>query len=301
MNVKSKKTLGITMLCELMLFCAYAVIISLTRSIFDQMSALMVSSVLILPVYLLPVFIYLKLSKISLCEILNPSTDKPNDRTRNFKFTVLSFVIAASMTVVAVNLISIATDTVFNFFGAPQAPNEAYNTAELFLIFIRNVLFASVIEELLLRGVVLHATNELSFWKRVLLSALLFALIHCSLRRFFYAFAAGAVITFFVLKTGSVLFGIALHFFQNSVSFGFNILKIHFNESICSLVANITFAVLLVVALSGIVLMIVERRISKSIAPVTRNTSKSESSGREFSTELLVFIIAAAIVTAVNF
>jgi membrane protease YdiL (CAAX protease family) len=262
----------------------------------------LISTVGIFFVFTVPVLFYLNGTKTSLSELLVPSTKASPKRTCKLRNTVLSLIFATAITVSAVNVTSIATDYVFSLFGIASNQITRYTHTELVFIFFRNVLISSVLEELLFRGVVLNAAKELSNTKKVLIGALLFALMHCNLYSFFYAFAAGAAITYFVIKASSVAFGIAIHFLQNLFAFSFTVLRCYATKSVYNTASTVSFYLLLALALIGLCLMIASnvKKIKRN-APANANSAILRSKSDIFTPELVIYILSAAVITAFSF
>lgn len=99
-------------------------------------------------------------------------------------------------------------------------PMELNSVGNLILGLISMALIPAICEELLFRGVVLG--GMLNFAKTnkariiaVILSAVIFALIHQSALQIVYPFAMGLVFGFIYLYTGNLLYNIILHFVSN--------------------------------------------------------------------------------------
>lgn len=286
------------MLCELILYCIYSMVMIFASKHLDSVLTSLLSSVLAVAVFFIPVIIYTRIAEVKLSALIYPNEKSSDDRTRNPSKLIFVFIFALAMTLTAVNVVSLATDAVFSFFSAPPEKSAVLTHAEWITLFIRNVLVAAIFEELLLRGVVLNATRNIRNLKRILISALFFALIHCNLRSFFYAFAAGAVIAYFTLKTNSVIFGIALHFSQNCVTFVFTLLTQLLKKDTYDLVSAICFFVLLAVAIIGLIFTVLYEHKHRFIAPETR---KNDNSRSRVCIELIAFTVAAALITAITF
>ena len=89
-------------------------------------------------------------------------------------------------------------------------------------------LLAPFCEELVFRGAVLHSLLEWSktrigwmgnHWSMILLSALLFAIIHFNPAQMPHAFLIGALLGWMYYRTGSILPGVALHWANNSIAY----------------------------------------------------------------------------------
>ena len=89
-------------------------------------------------------------------------------------------------------------------------------------------LLAPFCEELVFRGAVLHSLLEWSktrigwmgnHWSMILLSALLFAIIHFNPAQMPHAFLVGTLLGWMYYRTGSILPGVALHWTNNSIAY----------------------------------------------------------------------------------
>ena len=74
----------------------------------------------------------------------------------------------------------------------------------------------AITEELLFRGVVLHGLrSRFNDMSAILLSGLMFALMHTNLQQFIYPFILGSIMGWLVLRTGSIVSSIIVHFINN--------------------------------------------------------------------------------------
>lgn len=105
-------------------------------------------------------------------------------------------------------------------FTFPIQVGPVYNNVgELFLWIVVGALLPATFEELTHRGLVLDALgdggNEVV---QVFLGGLMFALMHTNIMQFLYAFVGGCVMAFVVVKTGSILPAMLMHFVNNTYS-----------------------------------------------------------------------------------
>ncbi len=71
-------------------------------------------------------------------------------------------------------------------------------------------------EELLFRGIIGNGlTDSVKGWKAVLLSGIMFSLFHTNPAQTLHQFVLGALLTLFVMRSGSLWLGIIGHFFNN--------------------------------------------------------------------------------------
>ena len=89
---------------------------------------------------------------------------------------------------------------------------------ELFVYLLRLTLIAGVVEETCFRGVILQPLRKYGNWFAILMSAIIFGLIHCNLIQAPFALLAGGVIGYFTVVTESLWVGIAIHIINNGIS-----------------------------------------------------------------------------------
>ena len=106
-------------------------------------------------------------------------------------------------------------------------PENAYNMLmtsdldrgyKLILMFISTAIVPAFVEELLFRGMILSNLRPYSESGAILISALLFGLMHQTPFQIFYTTAVGVVFGIVYVKTGTIWSGVLLHFFNNFFS-----------------------------------------------------------------------------------
>lgn len=112
----------------------------------------------------------------------------------------------------------------------------------------------AVTEELICRGVVLkgYLTSGVAPRKAALLNGLFFGLMHMNLRQFFYAFLLGYVIALAVIRSGSVIYGMIMHFVINAVQVILSFaLTASTPDSVLSFISFLVFVPLIPAAVLG--------------------------------------------------
>ncbi|MBE7042497.1 MAG: CPBP family intramembrane metalloprotease [Ruminococcaceae bacterium] len=89
------------------------------------------------------------------------------------------------------------------------------NVGSFLLALLALVLIPAITEELLMRGVVLHAYLWRGSKSAVIASAFLFAIVHLDVRNLVSTFLLGMILAFVVLQTGSIWAGMILHGVNN--------------------------------------------------------------------------------------
>lgn len=78
-------------------------------------------------------------------------------------------------------------------------------------------LLPAICEELIFRGIITNGLKKYGIVVAIALSAVLFALMHQNLQQLIYQLFLGAIMAYIVLKTGSIIYTMALHFFNNFI------------------------------------------------------------------------------------
>jgi len=107
-------------------------------------------------------------------------------------------------------------------YDVPTPPVPETNIGILMYIFTLSVLPA-ILEEILFRGFILQSLRRFGDMFAVIISALVFALVHGNFAQLPNAFIMGVTIAFLAVKTGSLIPGMILHFINN---FGATVLDV---------------------------------------------------------------------------
>ena len=103
-------------------------------------------------------------------------------------------------------------------------PNRAVSVITeypVWLLFV-NIFFTAVLpaicEEFAHRGMILSAETPFGFWKAIIISSLLFGLLHLNIEQFFYATLIGIFLGYLTSKTFSIIPAMIIHFMNNALS-----------------------------------------------------------------------------------
>lgn len=100
-------------------------------------------------------------------------------------------------------------------FNMPQDDIRLNTGANIFLTIVQTALLPALIEEFSVRGVVLQPLRRYGDWFAVLMSSVVFAMMHGNMVQIPFAFIAGIAIGYAVLVTGSLWTGVLIHFLNN--------------------------------------------------------------------------------------
>lgn len=94
---------------------------------------------------------------------------------------------------------------------------DVSTVSQLLLSILYVGLLPAICEELVFRGVVTNGLKKYGMITAIIISAVFFALIHQNLQQLIYQLFLGGVMAFIMLKTGSIIYTMCLHFFNNTI------------------------------------------------------------------------------------
>lgn len=112
-------------------------------------------------------------------------------------------------------------DYLLSFFNL-QVKLDAFdfpgNTPALIWYILSVSIFAPIMEEFIFRGLILNNLRKFGNFFAVVVSSLMFGVLHGNLSQTPFAFAVGLILGFAVIETGSIFTGIIIHCAINSVA-----------------------------------------------------------------------------------
>lgn len=149
-------------------------------------------------------------------------------KTCNFKSINVATIFISLGLGACMFFINIAVSTVFNgligFLGyqTPISFGEVVEVEATFGNFMLDVLLVAVLpalcEEFLHRGLLLQGTKHASFTKSIIISSVLFGLIHLNISQVSYAIVLGLIMGFASVVAKSIWVPIIMHFTNNFIS-----------------------------------------------------------------------------------
>ena len=135
--------------------------------------------------------------------------------------TILIASIPMMLSVFVISTIGISAFTAllnhFHIYVLQPATVYPNNPVALILYGVFLTIVPAFFEEILFHGVILYALRRHGDTFALILSSVLFAIMHGNLPSAMNAFVMGIIIGYFVIRTGSLLTGIILHFINNSM------------------------------------------------------------------------------------
>ncbi len=105
-------------------------------------------------------------------------------------------------------------------------------TGNLWVVFLFTVIIAPVIEELIFRKVLIDRTIVFGDRTAIIMSGLLFGLIHGNFYQFFYAFGLGCLFAYVYIRTGKIRHTISFHMIVNFLGGFVGVLLLQVFESV---------------------------------------------------------------------
>ena len=173
----------------------------------------LLSMVITIIAYLFPFLLIYRFSVKEKCRDAFPL------RVRSRGIALLSIPICLAVTVIAMEATQMLA-ALSSAIGVPMTEELSIvpptDTAALVLFYLRMTLLPAVMEEMVFRGVIFQSLRKFSDPMALFISAGLFSLAHMSVVKIPYTFLMGLCIGYFVMKTNSLLTGMAIHFVNNA-------------------------------------------------------------------------------------
>lgn len=171
--------------------------------------------------------------------------------------TILIASIPMMLSVFVVTNIGISNFTAllnhFHIYVLQPAAVYPNNPVALILYGLSSTIVPAFFEEVLFHGVILYALRRHGDTFALILSSVLFAIMHGNLPSAMNAFIMGLVIGYFVIRTGSLLTGMLLHFINNGMVLFLNWIQLSMDGNqtivymiyiICLLIGSLSLIIL---------------------------------------------------------
>ena len=144
----------------------------------------------------------------------------PLGRLRDTGITLAAIPITLMTVVVGAYTASVvsALFAVFGLYPTSPMPAVPTNGVEFIFYFISTAILPAIVEELVFRGAIMQSLRRFGDTFALLVSSLLFGLVHGNLVQAPMAFITGLAIGYFVLRTGSLRTGMLVHFINNALA-----------------------------------------------------------------------------------
>ncbi|MGN0961070.1 MAG: lysostaphin resistance A-like protein [Christensenellales bacterium] len=199
-------------------FCVMRIITSLGIIPNGKLGDLIFSLILQLGVlFALPLFLSCKMLKVSPKKVFKDC---------NYEKINVSIVLISIVLGILCFFINIAVSSLFNgilsFSGYrfiySSGGESDYSTANFFLQLFLVALLPAIGEEFLHRGIVLQGIKHMGFKKAIVISSLLFGLIHFNIQQVSYAFVIGLILGLVAVVSKNIYPAMIIHFVNNGIA-----------------------------------------------------------------------------------
>lgn len=199
-------------------FCALRILASLGFVGDDILSEFSFTfSIQVLTLFLMPLFLY------SLFLHVKP---KQIFKTCNYEKINVQTILISFMLGLLCFFINVAVSSLFSgiltFTGYKYPTSSSSNADYSILSFLFDIfttaMLPAIAEEFLHRGLVLQGTKHMGFKKAIVISSLLFGLMHFNIGQVAYAFVIGLILGFVAVVSKNIYPAMIIHFTNNFIS-----------------------------------------------------------------------------------
>lgn len=229
--------------------------------------------------FCIPVWVFNKMSESAEPEIYTPVKDQSQLSPLQTLLAMLAALgiieIAAYVNYYAVNLFSDYSDFSAEYMWSTTL-DEPYQMI-IYMVYV--AVIPAVVEELLFRGTVCKSLRTYGDRSAILISAVLFSLMHANAEQAIYTFVAGLLLAWIYVRTENIAFPIVLHFINNGISALSDIIEAQISESAANIFS--TTCETLVLLLAAISVLCLAFLFKRSGGFLTRLEMKPDENGNE--------------------
>jgi len=161
----------------------------------------------------LPTLLIIKIGRLSFSEILSLKATKASNYLLILIATVPIFILVTLLAQI-INIIYPFPEHYLESFQNLYFLEGRTFLYSLFLI----ALLPGIVEEVMFRGYFIKAFREKGIWNSIIISAILFAILHLDIFRFIPVAILGVWLGYILLKTGSIIIPILAHAANNALA-----------------------------------------------------------------------------------
>jgi membrane protease YdiL (CAAX protease family) len=187
---------------------------------------------------------------------------------------------------------------------SPPMPTLQLNTPlSLGLNLLVFAVAPALLEEMVFRGYVLKTLRRYGDGLAVVITSLLFGLMHGNVLQIPFAFIVGLVLGYLVVQTNNIWLAVGLHFLNNAMSVLLEYAGFSFEETELNRLNVLVFASIAIVGLSAIIALTARRsKVTSAISDCRSPLTKSERASTIFTTPgfliaVIIFVLLTAITT----
>lgn len=195
----------------------------------------------------------------------------------------------------AVNYLQLGLEAIG--IGITMPEYEIPETVPGIIFYVISLTLApAFIEEIVFRGIVMQSLRRFGDVFALVSSALIFGIFHLNLIQMPYAFILGLCIGYFVMRTGSLWVGVAVHFINNSAAVVFEFLYPYMTEEQYILANSVYNLVLSLLAVIAVVFILMKYKDIFRFGPGKNVLSPGKRTLYFITAPLLVLAAVAAVI-----
>ncbi len=165
------------------------------------------------------------------------------------------------------------------------------------LVILSTSLFPALLEEFMMRGVMLGAFKRFGDGFAIIASSVLFAFMHASLIQFAFAFLVGLVLGFVTVKAKSIWPAVLIHAANNLISIVFSYMELYVGTTVLNTVFYIFVGMLFVVAVISTIIVSRDTEFFKLEKADTISTEAQKIKWFLTAPAVIISIIAAVAIS----
>ena len=192
-------------------------IISSTFKISSELGYVLNTTIQVGLMFSLPVFVYSSLRK----QKLKTTFDRYGFKKISVKSIIYSILIGIVVYFVTIFIATFFSAILALFGYESSSSGSVIKNFPVWLLFVElffTAILPGICEEVAHRGMLLSTYKKLGVKKAIVLTGLLFGLMHMNIDQFFYTSLIGMFLGFLVLFSGSIYPAMIIHFMNNAIS-----------------------------------------------------------------------------------
>ncbi len=245
--------------------------------------------------FVIPFAFFFKCGGYKISEIV--SFEKP--KTKNWVAIVLMGVGFCSFANIAVSMAA----AVFEGFGINYEVDYGENPTGVFgviLTLISTAVIPPLVEEFACRGVMLGALRKFGDSFAIIVSSVMFGIIHGNFQQAPFAFLIGLILGFVTVKCNSIWPAILIHAYNNLMSVIFQYAFIGVSTELQNVIYTFYMIICLFVGILGILLIKGDTEILK-LSPAETEACEKQKYKWFFLTETIIFVILICIFNSLQY
>lgn len=168
------------------------------------------------------------------------------------------------------------------------------------LSFLATAVVPALVEEFACRGVVLGALKKYGEGFAILVSSILFGLIHGNFQQIPFAFLVGLILGFITVKCGSIWPAVLIHFYNNFSSVVFDYIFADMAVNMQNVIYTVYLSVCLLIGLVALLFLAKDSDIFK-LSSADTEASEKQKYKWFFTTETVILVIVVCLVESLQY